>query len=612
FADGDYFTFAQEPPPVPGGVGPDLTLWLRADLGVTRDAGTATAWSDQGPSAFLTEQSGTVALPLYETANPNFNFNPSIDFTASTTRLSAFNTGDIVGENGIDDYTMLFVGTTEGSGQAFFSFQADVNNQHYGAFAGNAGRRPCRANYNSAGDVPVPDRAHLLGVSNGTAGSLNGYENAVINPETCRNTNVGSITRGELRIGGGDGFNFQGHLAEVVVYDQLKSATEIQQIRSYLAVKYGITLSEDYLSSLGTPTWTNGGGYDNAITGIGRDDITGLYQRQSRSQEPEGLITMGLGTIAATNADNPNSFDNGSFLLFGDDGAAMAWTGVGAPSSPSTQYEVLGRTFMVEETGTVGAVTLSVSDPSSTTYLGKLIDRAATKLHLVVDGDTDFSDATTIIDMTLVGTEWVADEAVDFTDGQFFTIARSPDINAMATSTQVSCVGAIPNADASIMIDGMVGDFARVAYSPGTSFAGDIFADADVVAGLPYTLVDTISNKDMLTYYTVRTYISENLFEDYVVPLERRICATATLEVAISPLASDANAGEILTYTVTVTNAGPDTAEGVEIKVDIPPTLEYLTASGTNGAYNSLTKLWKIENIPLNGVETLTIKYMMK
>ena len=101
---------------------------------------------------------------------------------------------------------------------------------------------------------------------------------------------------------------FGGEIAEVLLYDadQRTGGTEAR-IASYLALKYGVTLSHNYVASDGTTTFWDvsaNTGYNNNIAGIGRDDASRLVQRQSRSQS-SNLVTMGLGnTIAATNAAN--------------------------------------------------------------------------------------------------------------------------------------------------------------------------------------------------------------------------------------------------------------------------------------------------------------------
>ena len=65
-------------------------------------------------------------------------------------------------------------------------------------------------------------------------------------------------------------------------------------------IKYGIIISSDYLASDATTLWdaTANSTYHNDVAGIGRDDASGLNQKQSDSD----IISLALGSLAADNA----------------------------------------------------------------------------------------------------------------------------------------------------------------------------------------------------------------------------------------------------------------------------------------------------------------------
>ena len=107
----------------------------------------------------------------------------------------------------------------------------------------------------------------------------------------------GGEASSSLQIGAqGNGSNgFMGEIAEVIVYDQLlTSSSDREKIESYLAIKYGITLSEnsdsdgntyeagegDYLFSTGAAFWDADEvvGFQNNVAGIARDDASCLNQ----------------------------------------------------------------------------------------------------------------------------------------------------------------------------------------------------------------------------------------------------------------------------------------------------------------------------------------------
>ncbi|MEM1358256.1 MAG: DUF11 domain-containing protein, partial [Bacteroidota bacterium] len=298
---------------------------------------------------------------------------------------------------------------------------------------------------------------------------------------------------------------------------------------------------------------------------------------------------------------------------FGDDNGTLAWTSTGAPTTP-TGFEVVGRKFLVKETGSVGAVSISVSDNSSTNAT-KLPDEGTFAVSLLVDDDGDFSSGATVVPMTLNGTEWVTDQPVDLSDGQFFTFSRRFEINATVVANQVSCdpMTLMSNMDANISLTAADGVVTRVGFSEGTIYTGPDFNGATPVSNPSsgVTVVGSLANPDFTNYYTVRAYASPVIFEDYVVALERKACSTANLIVSVSTLDDTANEGELLTYDVVVDNDGPDPAVNVQIRVDIPAGLDFITASSPIGDYSPGTQLWTLPLVPL-GEHTLQVTYRMK
>lgn len=65
--------------------------------------------------------------------------------------------------------------------------------------------------------------------------------------------------------------------------------------------------------------------------------------------------------------------------------------------------------------------------------------------------------------------------------------------------------------------------------------------------------------------------------------------------------------GDHITYTITVTNNGPDNATGVNITDILPTGLLYEDSTATKGTYSDITGLWEIGDMTRGAVETLTI-----
>ncbi|MNX38291.1 hypothetical protein D3C86_686280 [compost metagenome] len=116
---------------------------------------------------------------------------------------------------------------------------------------------------------------------------------------------------------------FKGNISEILVYNRVLSGVETQKVASYLAIKYGVSLSQfdikNYLNSQGQTIWdiNKHKGFENSITGIGRDDASGLLQPKSSNMIEEGLLTIGLKSKSNTIPDNYFTFwsDNGKNLL---------------------------------------------------------------------------------------------------------------------------------------------------------------------------------------------------------------------------------------------------------------------------------------------------------
>ena len=121
-----------------------------------------------------------------------------------------------------------------------------------------------------------------------------------------------------LTVGRADSLPLNGRVAEVLYFDRRISDTAVVQWISYLAVKYGITLAQtDYLDSRRNVIWdyTNNPGYCGSIAGVGRDDGTGLFQRQTYFAD--GQIIMGIGSLASANEENTSIMADGDFLVMG-------------------------------------------------------------------------------------------------------------------------------------------------------------------------------------------------------------------------------------------------------------------------------------------------------
>lgn len=81
--------------------------------------------------------------------------------------------------------------------------------------------------------------------------------------------------------------------------------------------------------------------------------------------------------------------------------------------------------------------------------------------------------------------------------------------------------------------------------------------------------------------------------------------ADLSLTKTASP--SRPTAGQPVTFTVTVSNAGPHEATGVTVKDALPPGMTFVSASPTAGAFDRTNGVWTIDRIGAAGTATLRI-----
>ena len=129
--------------------------------------------------------------------------------------------------------------------------------------------------------------------------------------------------------GTGNTSGFRGTMQEIILIRKNSSTAlmpdaDIAKIHSYLAVKYGITLTGtvNYVNSDGITVWdkTANNGYNTNIFGIGRDDASGLYQKQSHSITNKPFIVF-LSNLTTLNSQNTGTLADKQYLMFGSNGA---------------------------------------------------------------------------------------------------------------------------------------------------------------------------------------------------------------------------------------------------------------------------------------------------
>lgn len=324
----------------PGGIS-GASVWLRADQGVTAAGTNISAWTNQVVGANFTGNGNP------QLAAANVNFNPAVTFSGSNYLTSATN---VLPAN--SPYTKFVVFKYDGAtANNIISSGPGGNNAFFGANTStdlaifHAGTILTVANAVNSTRYFLSTAGFSSGTAAGTFINVDGTVKASMNSSAA-------YAASTMQLGAhGNGNNLTGRIAEVIVYPSAmaSSATSTRQVESYLGIKYGITLSHDYLASDGTVTF-GVGSFGTNIAGIGRDDNSALDQKQSRSINTGSQVVMALGSVATTNAGNANTFAaDGQFLVWGDNNGSI--TATTALSGWTTTTARLNRIWQLRNTG---------------------------------------------------------------------------------------------------------------------------------------------------------------------------------------------------------------------------------------------------------------------
>ena len=175
--------------------------------------------------------------------------------------------------------------------------------------------------------------------------------------------------------GGSDTNNINGRIGEVIAYAQNATQTkaETQRIESYMALKYGKTLSNvdtltvinegDYLLSDGTTVvWAgnlSGGvaaadaAFHSNVAGIGRDDVSDLDQRIARSINNDEIMSVALdNNFTVANSDTATRTTSWptdkQWVMWGHQGGSLYFDTAVTTTNSNTR---LGRYWKMKMTG---------------------------------------------------------------------------------------------------------------------------------------------------------------------------------------------------------------------------------------------------------------------
>ncbi|HTI07456.1 MAG TPA: T9SS type A sorting domain-containing protein [Puia sp.] len=395
----------------PGGVGTTdgtstLRYWVSASKGVT-GATPVTAWSDlsgynitnsiQGSPQLIA--SGLNGSPVVRFNGSGQKITTSLSINASTfpnlTVIAVYqpridNAGGVWGE--------------DNGGWDRFLLDANGLNSIVSNGTGPTSNIP---NIFPVGAGVITSIIFQENITNGTTVNANGTTQSTFttnhNPQTSNNFGLASIGDGTSN------YNFDGDIAEMIVFGTNINAAQRIIIDNYLSAKYGIPLTSGGIYTQGQ---TANGGFAFDVAGIGRIDASNI-----------NLDAQGSGMVEIR---NPSDLNDNEFLFWGNDGgAAKASNTTDVPAGVQARF---GRVWRVNERNTANTADVDVGNVDIRFDLTGLGSVAASDLRLLIDANNNgiFNDEVPISGATDMGSnvyQFTAVPGTSLANNSRFTIA---------------------------------------------------------------------------------------------------------------------------------------------------------------------------------------------
>lgn len=408
----------------PGGVSPsNMTVWLRAETGWT-----PSSWTNQAPVT-PTGSNAFTSIGLYAPSgsqpilNPllsNFNFNPAVQLanngyqldgngltsfyssaTSNTAQVTYFGVSDVAGFDLISNIYSNVTAAPCGNNRCNSGFR--YNNVQFGNSSVSANYPTTQINNIGAGQrINDTNRSSFInGLKTNTTGSA-----SLLNSGTYSFA-VGTWGNGAYFVNGKS-------IPEIIWYKTALSDSDLNKVNSYLALKYGVTLStsataaQNYTASDGTVFWnatTATTAYRYNIFGLGRDDNSaGIHQRISHSVNNSGTTTTAGQylkvstnnnfTSQNTSVNHPDISNDLQFIMYADNGgdytdystpfSSPSITGIGKRSS---------RIWQAQDTKGFGVLH----------YQFNSIPGGHSNYYIAKSDDPSFTSNVTVTPITLTG-----------------------------------------------------------------------------------------------------------------------------------------------------------------------------------------------------------------
>jgi hypothetical protein len=421
----------------PGGV-KGAALWYPAS------SYNGTDWVDQSGSGLITIQPNSGAFAGSSFTNPtklavDANYNPGVGFNGVNSNLiGSLRVAAFAGANSymfsvsnaavVNPTVANFGDVISGVGPTYCCDTGQGIIYYNGTYGDDLGGNHGIGPFTSPAGTSVQSDVFYATAGNGLNASIGENGISVASSLTNAVAPTGTFEIGGRTSNGNPARVFNGSIDEVIYFNSLTSpltATQLAQIRSYLALKYGITMGFNtqtgvvtpinYVSSAGTTIWsaTTNTGFVDDVAGIGADAASGLDQRISHSINAPAAgntldVTIANGTSLTTTSQTANApfTSDQSFVMWGDNGGS-------ATLSTISGINRMARVWRTQVTGT-GSTNLTIQVPAA-----KL--SAVTNPSLLIAADANFQTSLQSIPLICSATSCSATVPAFSATAQYFS-----------------------------------------------------------------------------------------------------------------------------------------------------------------------------------------------
>jgi hypothetical protein len=384
----------------PGNVSADLNLWLKGDalpVAAVQTADWPDAHSSGNHAVFFASAGGH-----YEVIQ-NINFNNSIRFNDEwfDSPLSI----DVADLNVFIVYKLQLNGATPLWGNGFNGstdgVQAISNSLSFGGVTSYTGANTTSRTYlNHINAVKSGTSSIFVNGNAPTTVASGAIPIAQIHPGVF----IGKENSTTIPIVGSDNLD----IAEFITYTGTLSQNDRERINSYLAIKYGITISNhNYINSASVTLWNQGtnSGFSNDIVGIARDNNSSLNQIQSKSENPNSIVTVSNSAVS----------NNQALVIGNDNGATNTSTPFQDGNLFLSKGDRINRIWKCQKTGAFNDFNIDIRNS-----INLPAGFSSDNIFLLVSDNASFNSNLRAYPLV----NFSASD-VQLNDGDFFTIGRS-------------------------------------------------------------------------------------------------------------------------------------------------------------------------------------------